>query len=170
MLAERGGTLSYRATAAEVAASRRTLLEYVWNHTTLHAFKVEKNLTYIQSAYNPACYLEQVRTLAQRFAGEVQMHVEFLRTKEGEYSCSGLEIIRTRDETRLAEIMQAYRDSGVVINNPHTCFVEEGKQNLKLNPQVLAMKQRFDPQGLLNPGKLKSWAPAQPHAQEVAHA
>jgi hypothetical protein len=170
MLAERGGTLSYRATAAEVAASRRTLLEYVWNHTTLHAFKVEKNLTYIQSAYNPSCYLEQVRTLAQRFAGEVQMHVEFLRTKEGEYSCSGLEIICTRDETRLAEIMQAYRDSGVVINNPHTCYVEEGKQNLKLNPQVLAMKQRFDPQGLLNPGKLKSWAPAQPLAQEPAHA
>lgn len=170
MLAERGGTLSYRATAAEVAASRRTLLEYVWNHTTLHAFKVEKNLTYIQSAYNPSCYLEQVRTLARRFAGEVQMHVEFLRTKEGEFSCSGLEIICTRDETRLAEIMQAYRDSGVIINNPHTCYVEEGKQNLKLNPQVLAMKQRFDPQGLLNPGKLKSWAPAQPHAQEVAHA
>jgi hypothetical protein len=58
----------------------------------------------------------------------------------------------------------------VIINNPHTCFVEEGKQNLSLNPKVLAMKHRFDPQGLLNPGKLKTWSPAQPTEQEVAHA
>lgn len=170
MLNERGGQLSYRATAAEVTASRRTLLEYVWNHTTLHAFKVEKNLTYIQSSYNPACFLEQVTAMAQRFAGEIQMHVEFLHTKEGAYSCSGLEIIQTRDEARLAEIMQAYRDAGVTINNPHTFVVEEGKQNLTLNPKVLEMKHRFDPQGLLNPGKLKSWKPSQPATQEMAHA
>jgi hypothetical protein len=35
-------------------------------------------------------------------------------------------------------------------------IVEDGKQN-NLDPAVVGMKRRFDPQGLLNPGKLRSW-------------
>ena len=53
--------------------------------------------------------------------------------------------------------MQIYRDHGVQINNPHVYIVEDGKQN-HLDPAVVRTKERFDPQGLLNPGKLRSWA------------
>ena len=53
--------------------------------------------------------------------------------------------------------MQIYRDHGVQINNPHVYIVEDGKQN-NLDPAVVQTKERFDPQGLLNPGKLRSWA------------
>jgi len=38
--------------------------------------------------------------------------------------------------------------------------VEDGKQAGKLAEGVLDMKHRFDPQGLLNPGKLRSWQAA----------
>ena len=151
-----GGTVTYRKSEDEVRAGGRTLLEYTWNHTTLHAMKVDKSLTYIQSGFNPICFREQVLALEKALAGEVMMHLEFLRTKEGAFNCSGLQLIRYTSEDRLNEIMQIYRDHGVQINNPHVYIVEDGKQN-HLDPGVLAMKHQLDPLGLLNPGKLRSW-------------
>ncbi len=53
--------------------------------------------------------------------------------------------------------MQIHRDHGVYIANPHVWVVEDGKQG-QVNPDVVATKLRFDPQGLLNPGKLRGWA------------
>ena len=164
MVAEHGGHVSYRRSAEEVAASNKTLLEYTWNHTTLVAMKVDKGLTYIQSGFDPTRNLAQVRALETQLAGEVMMHLEFLRTKEGALNCSGLQLIRYTTEARLNEIMQIYRDHGVQINNPHVYIVEDGKQN-NLDPAVVQMKHRFDPQGLLNPGKLRSWMKPDPAPQ-----
>jgi FAD/FMN-containing dehydrogenase len=156
MAARHQGQVSYRKTAQEVAQGNKTLLEYTWNHTTLHALKVDKGLTYIQSGFVPAQRLQQIRALEASLGGEVMMHLEFLRTKEGAFNCSGLQLIRYSTEERLNQIMQIYRDHGVQINNPHVYIVEDGKQN-NLDPAVVATKRRFDPQGLLNPGKLRSW-------------
>ncbi len=152
-----GGAITYRKTAEEVKKSNRTLLEYTWNHTSLNAFRVDKGLTYIQSAFDPARHVEQAKALEHELAGEVLMHLEFLRNREGLCTCSGLQLIRYTSDQRLDEIMQIHRDHGVHINNPHVYIVEDGKQ-AKLNPAVVEMKERFDPQGLLNPGKLRSWA------------
>jgi hypothetical protein len=52
--------------------------------------------------------------------------------------------------------MQAHRDQGVGIANPHVWRVEDGKQGA-INAEIVATKARFDPQGLLNPGKLRGW-------------
>ena len=157
MLASFGGHVSYRKTAAE--SGSRTLLEYTWNHTTLVAMKVDKGLTYIQSGFEPARHVEQVKALEKLLAGEVLMHLEFLRTKDGAFNCSGLQLIRYTTEARLNEIMQIHRDHGVMINNPHVFILEDGKQG-QLNPAVIETRRRFDPQGLLNPGKMRSWTPA----------
>ena len=154
-----GGAISYRKTAAE--SGSRTLLEYTWNHTTLVAMKVDRSLTYIQSGFEPGRHVEQVKALEKLLAGEVLMHLEFLRTKDGAFNCSGLQLIRFTTEARLDEIMQIHRDHGVMINNPHVYILEDGKQGA-LNSEVVAMKRRFDPQGLLNPGKMRSWSQAAP--------
>jgi FAD/FMN-containing dehydrogenase len=151
------GAICYNKTAEEVLSSNRTLIEYTWNHTTLHALKVDKNFTYIQSGFTPAKHVEQVKALEKELGGEVLMHLEFLRTKEGDFNCSGLQLIHYTSEARLNEIMAIYRSHGVQINNPHVYIVEDGKQN-NLDPAVVKMKERFDPLGLLNPGKLRSWA------------
>ena len=150
------GNISYRKTADEIRAGNRTLVEFTWNHTTLNALKVDKSLTYIQSGFTPSRHVEQVKALESALAGEVLMHLEFLRTKEGDFNCSGLQIIRYSTEERLNEIMAIYRAHGVQINNPHVYVVEDGKQN-SLDPKVLEFKKRFDPLGLLNPGKLRIW-------------
>jgi FAD/FMN-containing dehydrogenase len=52
--------------------------------------------------------------------------------------------------------MQIFRDHGVSIANPHVFIVEDGKQG-KVDPAAVAAKQRFDPKGLLNPGKMRGW-------------
>ena len=157
-LAHHGGEITYRKSAAEVQAGGRTLIEFTWNHTTLNALKHDKSITYIQSAFDPSPndYLAQIKTLEKQLAGEVLMHLEFLRTKEGGLNCSGIQLVRYTTEARLNEIMQIHRDLGVRINNPHVYVVEDGKQG-KVNPEIVALKARFDPQGLLNPGKLRGW-------------
>jgi FAD/FMN-containing dehydrogenase len=43
------------------------------------------------------------------------------------------------------------------VNNPHVRHVEDGRFGGTLPPAALAAKRRFDPLGLLNPGKLRTW-------------
>lgn len=152
-----GGTVTYRKTAQEVAASNRTLVEYTWNHTTLNALKVDKNITYLQSAFVAGQHLEQVRRMESLLSGEVLMHTEFIRNLDGHLTCTALQLVRFTTEERLQEIMQIYRDNGVRINDPHVFIVEDGKAGGALPQAVLDTKQRFDPMGLLNPGKVRAW-------------
>ena len=151
------GSITYRKTAAEVQKSNRTLMEFTWNHTTLHALKVDKTLTYIQSSFVPGKQVEQITEMEHLLGGEVLMHVEFLRNLDGLIACSALQLVRFTSEERLDEIIRIHRERGVRINNPHTFIVEDGKAGGALPPEIIAMKNRFDPHGLLNPGKLRDW-------------
>ncbi len=77
---------------------------------------------------------------------------------DGAYTAAAID---TYDDHRMAMAfaVAGLRVPGVTINNPHVFIVEEGRQGSPY-PAVLATKTRFDPQGLLNPGKLRDWAPA----------
>jgi FAD/FMN-containing dehydrogenase len=156
LVADFGGQVTLRKTAAEVKASNRTIVEYTWNHTTLHAMKVDKGLTYIQSGMQAGQHVKQAKHMRQLLGDEVLVHLEFIRTKEGAMNCSGLQLVRYSSDQRLNEIMQIHRDNGVYIANPHVYIVEDGKQG-QVNPDVVATKMKFDPAGLLNPGKLRGW-------------
>jgi len=152
-----GGEVTYRKDAAEISRTNRTLLEYTWNHTTLVAMRNEKDLTYLQCAYTAGQHVEQVRQLHQMLHPEVQLHAEFIRNLDGRMTCSALPIVRFTTEERLQAIMQTFRDHGVRINDPHVHIVEDGKAGGPLPAGVLEMKKRFDPLGLLNPGKVRAW-------------
>ncbi|MEP6789794.1 MAG: FAD-binding oxidoreductase [Ramlibacter sp.] len=156
------GTVTYRKSAAEVAASNRTLLEYTWNHTTLHAMRVDKNLTYLQSAFTPGQHLEQVRRMENLLGGEVLMHAEFIRNMDGLVTCTALQLVKFSTEERLSEIMRIHRENGVRINDPHVFIVEDGRANGDLPQAVIEAKKRFDPLGLMNPGKVRAWMDAVP--------
>lgn len=151
-----GGRITWRQSPDEVAASKRTLIETTWNHTTLHALKVDKGLTYIQSGFVAGRHLDQVRALRARLGDELLLHLEFIRSREGQPTCSGLQMLHYSDDARLDAIMQIHRDHGVGIANPHVWRVEDGKQGA-INAEIVATKARLDPQGLLNPGKLRGW-------------
>jgi FAD/FMN-containing dehydrogenase len=151
------GRVTYRRTAEEIATRKFTLLEYTWNHTTLVAFKADKNITYLQSAFVPGQHLAQVRHMEKLLGGEVLMHAEFIRNLEGQVTCTALQIVKFTTEERLQQIMQIYRDNGVRINDPHVHVVEDGKAGGDLPQAMLAIKKRFDPLALLNPGKVRAW-------------
>ncbi|RZS52097.1 FAD-binding oxidoreductase [Sphaerotilus mobilis] len=156
LAAAHGGVIRWRQSAAEVVASKRTLVETTWNHTTLHALKVDKAITYIQSGFPAGGHLDQVRALRRHFGDELLVHLEFIRNRDGLPTCSGLQMLRYRDDAQLDAVMQVHRDHGVGIANPHVWRVEDGKQGA-INAEIVATKARFDPQGLLNPGKLRGW-------------
>jgi FAD/FMN-containing dehydrogenase len=157
LVAAFSGKITYRKTAAEVAASNRTLLEYTWNHTTLHALRVDKNLTYLQSAFTPGQHVEQVKRMDALLGAEVLMHAEFIRNMDGLVTCTALQLVKFSTEQRLNEIIRIYRENGVRINDPHVFIVEDGRYGGELAPAVIDIKHRFDPLNLLNPGKVRAW-------------
>jgi FAD/FMN-containing dehydrogenase len=152
-----GGQISYRRSAEEVGPTGRTLLEFTWNHTTLNALKLDKNITYLQSAFTAGQHVEQVKRMEQLLGGEVLMHTEFIRNIDGNLTCTALQLVKFTTEARLQEIMQVYRDNGVRINDPHVYIVEDGKAGGELPQAIIDTKHRFDPLGLLNPGKVRAW-------------
>ena len=157
LVASTDGRLCYQKTMAEVLESQRTISNYTWHRTTFHALKLYKNLTYIQSEFTASRHMEQVKILEKELGGEVLTHLEFFRTQEGEINCSGLQLIHYTSEARLNEIMAIYRSHGVQIKNPHVYTMSDDTSN-PADPAFVKMKERFDPLGLLNPGKLPSWA------------
>jgi hypothetical protein len=134
----------------------KTILEYTWNHTTLHALKVDKTLTYIQSGFPAEQHIEHALKMKKLLGDECLLHLEFIRLKEGQMTFSGLQLIKYTNAARLDQIMQLHRDNGVYIANPHVYHVEDGKQG-QVNPDIVMTKLRLDPQGLVNPGKLRGW-------------
>lgn len=157
LAAQWGGEVTYSKGAEEIARTHRTLLEYTWNHTTLVAFKVDKAITYLQCSYTPGQHLAQVRRMRELLSPEVQLHAEFIRTMDGQMTCTALPIVQFTTEERLQAIMQLFRDNGVRINDPHVNIVEDGKAGGDLPQAMIDIKKRFDPLGLLNPGKVRAW-------------
>jgi FAD/FMN-containing dehydrogenase len=172
LVAAHRGELTYRKTQEEARRLNRTLIEYCWNHTTLQALKVDKNLTYLQARFDPLRAKEQVIALHEKLSPEVMLHLECIRLTDGRHTFSSLPVVRFTTEERLAELATLFEAQGVIINNAHTHVIEDGGKLRDMDRSALgaaermaaeaatAMKQRFDPLSLLNPGKLRSWSAA----------
>lgn len=152
--AEHGGRIIVEMDEDE-ANRKGTVIEYTWNHTTLHSLKRDKNLTYLQTGFGAGENLEQVEHMRQHFGDEVMMHLEFI-SANGMATCSGLQLVRYSTEARLNEIIEYHEQQGVFVANPHTHILEDGGKK-STDTRQLAMKRRMDPKGLLNPGKMRAW-------------
>lgn len=151
-----GGRIVWSQTNDQAKAEHHTLLEYCWNHATLHNLRGEKNITYLQTAYTYGMEREQLATIAREAGDEVLSHLEFIRDMQGRITCVGLPVIRFSNEERLQQLIQLHRAHGIKVNDPHVYTLEDGKHGGSLSPDILASKRRFDPAGLLNPGKIRS--------------
>jgi FAD/FMN-containing dehydrogenase len=78
LASEYGGNLCYEKNAQE-ARKGVSLVEFSWNHTTLHARSVDSSLTYLQSLFPNDPNLELVQHMHEYFRDEVIVHLEFIR-------------------------------------------------------------------------------------------
>jgi FAD/FMN-containing dehydrogenase len=68
----------------------------------------------------------------------------------------GLPVFPWRGDDALADLIALCRGLGVLVFNPHAVTVEDSGLGM-VNADQVAAKHAFDPQGLLNPGKLRGW-------------
>jgi FAD/FMN-containing dehydrogenase len=162
IVADHGGCVTFRRTAedARKAAFAETsglqpLYEFTWNHTTLHAIRIDPTITYLQLRFPPANNLELVDWVAAQFHGEVLLHLEFQR-RFGKVTCSSLPLVRYTTPQRLDEIMAELNAKGVAVSNPHTFVLDDAGWKRVDAPQA-EFKRMADPYGLMNPGKLAHW-------------
>ena len=157
MVAAHGGTVVYERGAAEAEAAAfegkgamPPLYEYTWNHTTLHALKVEPTITYLQIRFpEGARGGGSVEAMEREFAGELLLHLEFQR-RGGRVFVSSLPILRYRSEARLMQVIQRVEEIGGAVSNPHTYVLDNAGWKRTDAPQP-EFKTLADPHGLMNP-------------------
>ncbi|MBS0014914.1 MAG: FAD-binding oxidoreductase [Arthrospira sp. SH-MAG29] len=148
------GKICYQKSTQETVKGT-TIIEFTWNHTTLHARSIDPSLTYLQTLFPADPELKLIQECYDYFGDEVIQHLEFLRSG-GNLHPAGLQIVRFTNEARLNEIIQYHEDRGAIIFNPHTYILEDGGMKT-VDLQQLNFKQKYDPLGLLNPGKMRGW-------------
>jgi FAD/FMN-containing dehydrogenase len=164
MVAEHGGSIVYQRSAAEAEAAAfegkgvlPPLYEYTWNHTTLHALKVEPGITYLQIRFPEGGEIALVEEMERAFGDEMLLHLEFQR-RFARVFLSSLPLLRYRSPERLAEVVRQIEAMGGAVSNPHTYVLDNAGWKRTDAPQA-EFKSIADPFGLMNPGKLKAWPP-----------
>jgi FAD/FMN-containing dehydrogenase len=132
------------------------LSDYTWNHTTLWAMKADPVYTYLQCGFSPSECREQFQKLRERYGNEILFHIEFMKNGEGVVIPGAIPVVRFTTEERLNDMIAFCRSIGVFVANPHVNYLEDGGRFRPDNIQLLA-KQKYDPRGLLNPGKMISF-------------
>jgi FAD/FMN-containing dehydrogenase len=148
------GEICYEKTAQE-ASKGISLIEFTWNHTTLHARAADDTLTYLQSLFLNDPKLELVQQMHEHFGDEVIMHLEFIKVN-GVVIPAAIQIVRFTTCDRLNAVIQYHESQGVFIANPHTYILEDGGMKT-IDYEQLNFKRMVDPHGLMNPDKMKAW-------------
>ena len=156
MLRHHGGKEVLRMASDDLTGGRTPIYEYAWNHTTLHALRHDKSVTYLQCLFPAARSLELVSEIRAVFPRELMMHLEFIRIG-GRVTCSALPVIGFTTPERLAEIIAFHESHGVSIANPHVVSLEDGAGHKRVGEGQPALKAALDPHALLNPGKMRSY-------------
>jgi FAD/FMN-containing dehydrogenase len=150
------GTLDWFNPSEKYHTGSFALSDFSWNHTTLWAMKTDPGITYTQARFEAGKLLEQARQLKAKFGDEVLMHLEFIREQlasGGVLVAGSLPLIRFTTPERLFEIQAFFEEIGVPIADPHTHYLDGDSR--WSGEVVLEGVKRFNPKGLLNPGKLR---------------
>jgi FAD/FMN-containing dehydrogenase len=151
-----GGTVMFSAAYAGLR-SQPLLSDYTWNHTTLWAMKADPSLTYLQCGYDPQHVREQFAALKGKYCEDYLHHIEWMKNGAGVMVPGAIPVVRFTTAERLNEMIDFCREIGVFVANPHVNHVEGGGRYREDNVQLLT-KYKYDPKGLLNPGKMATFA------------
>ncbi|WP_036918801.1 MULTISPECIES: FAD-binding oxidoreductase [unclassified Prochlorococcus] len=130
------------------------LRELSWNHTTMHMRSIDSNLTYLQMLL-PQPEINAINAINAKWGDNILWHLEGVR-QQGVQRIAALPLIQWQGQKKLESLMKDCKEAGAVLFNPHVITVEDGGLGVIDSDQVQAKKQ-YDPQGILNPGKLRGW-------------
>jgi hypothetical protein len=136
--------------------SQPLLSDYTWNHTTLWAMKADPEYTYLQCGYDPQRVREQLALLKAKYGSDYLHHMEWANWG-GVITPGAIPVVRFSTAERLNEMIDYCRAIGVSVANPHINNVEGGGRYREDNVQLIA-KYKHDPKGLMNPGKMATFA------------
>jgi FAD/FMN-containing dehydrogenase len=132
------------------------LSDYTWNHTTLWAMKADPAYTYLQCGFSREGCEHQFHLLRDRYGDEILFHIEFMKNGDGVVIPGAIPLVRFTTEARLNDMIDYCRSIGVFVANPHVNYLEDAGRFRADNIQLRA-KEKYDPCGLLNPGKMLSF-------------
>jgi FAD/FMN-containing dehydrogenase len=125
----------------------------------LQVLKADRGYTYLQTLFPNDGMLDLIAEIDGLFPGEFFTHLELIEYA-GRLTYAGLPVIRYTTRERLYEIIQAHEARGISVANPHVYTLEDGTGHKRVDVDQLAFKRMVDPQGLMNPGKMRSFSPA----------
>jgi FAD/FMN-containing dehydrogenase len=157
---EAGGEITHAA-PYQGLRTQPLLSDYTWNHTTLWAMKLDPAYTYLQCGFSPTASRAQFAQLKQKYGEDFLLHIEFMKNGTGTVIPGSIPVIRFTTEAALNQMIDFCRSIGVFLANPHSNNVEGGGRYRPDNIQ-LQTKYKYDPQNLLNPGKMVTFQPTQP--------
>jgi FAD/FMN-containing dehydrogenase len=153
-----GGEVTFTG-AYDGPRTQPLLSDYTWNHTTLWAMKADPAYTYLQCGFSATECRDQFAKLRAKFGEEILFHIEFMKNGEGVVIPGAIPVVRFVSEERLNEMIDYCRSIGVFVANPHVNYLEDAGRFRADNVQLRA-KEKYDPLGLLNPGKMMSFRKA----------
>ncbi len=156
LIAERGAVVHEED--FDESPGHAPIYEYAWNHTTLNVLKTDRSVTYLQCLFPHDRLAESVRETSALFGDEQMQHLEFIRFG-GRLTASALPVIRCSTAPRINDMIAAYEARGVFVANPHVITLEDGSRHKRADADQLGFKHDVDPQGLLNPGKMRTFTP-----------
>jgi FAD/FMN-containing dehydrogenase len=154
---EAGGEITLAA-SYDGLRTQPLLSDYTWNHTTLWVIKQDSAFTYLQCGFSATTARQQFALLKEKFGDDILFHIEFMKAADGAIVPGSIPIVRFTTEARLNEMIDYCHSIGVSVANPHNNNVEGGGRYRADNIQLLA-KYKYDPRGLLNPGKMITFQP-----------
>ena len=131
------------------------LNDIVWNHTTLQLRAKDKNWTYLQMLLPLDEEIDLINNLRNSYGKEILWHIEAV-SQNGIPRLAALPVFKWKSQDELNLIIDKCKRCGAIIFNPHVLTVEGGGLGVVDSDQVKA-KLKFDPRGLMNPGKLEGW-------------
>eukprot|EP00633_Aureoumbra_lagunensis_P008054 CAMPEP_0197324836 /NCGR_PEP_ID=MMETSP0891-20130614/71335_1 /TAXON_ID=44058 ORGANISM="Aureoumbra lagunensis, Strain CCMP1510" /NCGR_SAMPLE_ID=MMETSP0891 /ASSEMBLY_ACC=CAM_ASM_000534 /LENGTH=540 /DNA_ID=CAMNT_0042817711 /DNA_START=436 /DNA_END=2058 /DNA_ORIENTATION=+ len=135
----------------------RALYLNSWNHTTLHALKKDKNVTYLQAAYASDNALHTVAQVQNFFpTSKLLQHLECVNMN-GRVGFAVLSLIWPQDDNELLQILEWHEKHDIPIFNPHDETIEGGGMKGMSISHQLNFKRITDPAGILNPGKMRCY-------------
>jgi len=128
------------------------IYEYTWGHTTMHALRADRSLTYLVCIFPKDDTLGAIGRVHRKLGAEVMLHLEFKRFA-GYMTAEGVPLFRYQGFEQMTRLYKAFEAEGVRIANAHTFLLQNGGMK-DLDAAQIDFKRAVDPHLLMNPGKV----------------